>query len=215
METNELIRSLSADLAPAPYRPLTRRSVGLAFCCLATAGMGSLLLGVRADITQQVSSPLFWFQSIAALLTFCVSGAMAMAMSVPGNVTSLRRAMWILGLVAGAFIGSFVASLVRDWQMTGALISSQQLGLQCALTAIALAVVPAVCIFTAVRKQAPTDPLFNALAAILAALAIGSLGLSLHCPADEGLHLFLWHGLPVLVLSLPIAFMTRRLLANW
>ncbi|HEX4710707.1 NrsF family protein, partial [Phenylobacterium sp.] len=63
MKTDELIRSLTGELAPvAPGAAARRIALGLALGALASAAIMLAWLGLRPDLALAVSTPMFWMK---------------------------------------------------------------------------------------------------------------------------------------------------------
>ena len=101
MKTDELIQSLSADLAPvAPGAAARRIALGLGLGALASAAVMLAWLGLRADLAQAVATPMFWmkfgYSALTGLFLALVLSRLAKPAARPGVLAALAAAPFVL-----------------------------------------------------------------------------------------------------------------------
>lgn len=79
METDELIHSLSGELAPVPPGAVARRiALGLSVGALGSAAIMLAWLGLRPDLAQAVATPMFWMKfGYSALTGLALAGVLS------------------------------------------------------------------------------------------------------------------------------------------
>jgi hypothetical protein len=101
MKTDELIQSLSADLAPVAPGAVTRRiALGLGLGALASAAVMLAWLGLRADLAQAVATPMFWmkfgYSALTGLFLALVLSRLAKPAARPGVLAALAAAPFVV-----------------------------------------------------------------------------------------------------------------------
>src|SRR5258708_9376968 len=97
MKTDELIQSLSGDLAAVSPGAVARRiALGLGVGALASAGVVLAWLGLRPDLAQAVSTPMFWmkfgYSALTGLFLALVLTRLAKPAARPGALVALAAA---------------------------------------------------------------------------------------------------------------------------
>jgi hypothetical protein len=97
MKTDELIQSLSGELAPVPPAAVARRiALGLALGALGSAGVMLAWLGLRPDLAQAVATPMFWmkfgYSALTGLFLALVLTRLAKPAARPGGLAALAVA---------------------------------------------------------------------------------------------------------------------------
>lgn len=213
MRTDELIVALAR--AAHPVRPLDRPSLRLARWTAATLPLtaaAAVVIGLRADASSAITEPAFIAVAVATIATALISAASALVLSVPGA----ERSAWqrVLPLLMG---GLWALTLVV--LLTGGGNPVQRLLLWplhwlCVIEITALGIVPALALFTMLRRAAPLRRYWSAALATLASVAIGAAATQFLCPLDDPAHQLVGHLLPVAVLSMLGALAGHRFL-NW
>ncbi len=195
-----LIEELTSDLQPV--RRISRRRT-IALGVLLSSGLGGAALlaisGARPGLLELELEP----QYLAVLAGLCLMAfgglAATLGASVPGREKLGRSggAALLLGLILAAGTGfllyasaSGMPPLEGGWSW---------LGMRCLLKAGALAVLPAALLGRFVQRAAPFRPRAALAAAAGGALAFGTVTVHLSCPADDALHVLVFHSLtPIL-----------------
>jgi hypothetical protein len=198
MRTDVLIDRLAREAGPVrPLRPAWQRT--LAWLALATGFVAGivLLMSLRPDLAEQVRDARFWIEQLAALATAILAAHAALALSVPG--TSWRVALGPL-LPAALWLGSQGVGCIT------ALTGSTDVGItgepQCILLIALTGSLPAVALVAMLRRGLPVRPRLNLALAVLAAAALGNVGLRLFHTQDAALMIFIWQTGSVALLSL-------------
>jgi hypothetical protein len=208
--TERLISSLGDDLRPV--HPLPRlRTVFAIVLGIAVASIAFVSLsGAGRIATQALSgSSLYLACGVALIVAGCAGTISALAAGVPGRerlgeAATLAAA---LALLAGAAACGFAMGLQASSSPPG-------LDVQCFSVGTVLSVFPAGVILGFLLRGWIARPLRAALIALLAAGALGSMVVHLHCGFVAPRHLLLGHlSVPVvwaLVGLYPVFVLTRR-----
>lgn len=194
METDRMIATLAADLAPVqPVVPWRRMMVWLLLAVtLVTASVA--WYGFRADIRERMLMPfeqIQWFASVAAGVLAALAAA---RLAEPGRSEAWALLplpavlVWLTGLGWGcladiARLGSAALTLGTSWHCLGYIV-----GLGVPLLAVLLYML---------KDGASLRPGPVAALAGLAAAALSSAGLSLFHHLDAMLMILVWHGMAV------------------
>jgi hypothetical protein len=199
MQTDALIRSLSADLRPVQRLPApARRCARWALAAGAFVVANILLAGLRADLAAQTTNPAFLLKGAALLLIFVLSAKSAFELSVPDDSRALSKRC----LPALALSVWLVLLVLLDQRGLDGSEAALRGGLPCVLRIAVLGALPACACLAMVRRAAPLERRWCGLLACLAAFSLAALGTQLLCARDGLLHMLLWHALPVSLLGL-------------
>jgi hypothetical protein len=127
------------------------------------------------------------------LLVGTLAGALALRNAIPGREASIRE----IGLLCAVGVAAVILVLLEPIRASVSLDSFVASGLQCLTCTIALAALPWMALFWAVRRGVAlavevTGGLIGA-ASFSYAFAASRLG----CPIDDLRHILLWHVMPV------------------
>jgi hypothetical protein len=210
MSHETLIAQLAADARPVTPLPDPRvRSARWLVLAVLAVALGVMVKGLRANWTHAVEDPWFLVTFGLILATGVAAALVAMALSVPGVVSS-RWLQWTpVGLLL-VWGGVLLAEMVTS----GASLTSERVVTGCMWKTYGLAVGPAALLVWLARRAAPLDWRWAGSLAALAALSFGVLGTELICPITRHAHLFTWHFVPVLLMSVvafaAVSLWTRR-----
>jgi hypothetical protein len=190
MNTEQLIDSLAATVAPAPARRLTRRLLA----ALAAGGIAGLLLVTGwfglDGLFGLVARPYFWLRlGLLAGLVWVLSG-LAEDVSRPGARPRLRRVLVISGIMAALSLVQLGLSPAARWP--GLVMGSSWAACPYRVVAIALCALPFV--FLALRSGAPTQPWRAGAAAGALSGALGATLYALFCREPGLAFVVLWYG---------------------
>jgi LPXTG-motif cell wall-anchored protein len=167
----------------------------------------------RTDLAQQFRNPWFLFAVGGFAVAGAFGGALALRSAIPGREP--RRIE--IGLLFALTIASALSLLHEPIILAMPIGTFIHQGLPCLFGTVALAVLPLLALFWAVRRGAPlAGGIAGALAGAGAFLFSYAL-MRVNCPIDEGLHLFMWHFLPALIgvaLSAGAGFLLFRKRSN-
>ena len=200
MRTDELIVALAR--AAHPVRPLPRPSLRLARWTAAivpVTALAAVVIGLRADVSSAITEPAFIGIAVATLATALISAASVLVLSIPGAERSIvQRAvplsmcgLWALALGVLLARGGDPLQRLLVWPLHWL----------CVIEITALGIVPALALFTMLRRAAPLRRYWSAALATLASVAIGAAATQFICPLDDPAHQLVGHVVPVAVLS--------------
>ena len=198
MKTETLIAMLARGPVGAdPHAPERRIAVAAAVALPVVAAAMLVALGVRADLADAATQPMFW-----------VKLAVPLALAAAAFLATARLAR--PGGHAGAAGAGIAAILVALWLLAGASLAAAAPGERVALVAgrtalpclasIALLSLPVfAATFWALRSLAPTRPRRAGAAAGLLAGALAAAVYALHCDEMAIAFLAVWYVLGMLV----------------
>jgi hypothetical protein len=200
---DQLILELAQDAGPVkrllPLRARFGIWLGLAGAYLLG---GMLVLGIRPDLVEQLTSFSFMVQLVLSAATAVISASSAFALSVPGA----ERPRWTR-LVPLVVLAAWVAwmfyrmvSFVSDpaiWIMVISEYSPKEIGI-----GLALSSVPGILLFVMVRRAAPLRPQWTGAFALVAAGSLASIGGQLTCTSPCPIHAVVLHLAPMLAVGL-------------
>jgi len=187
-----LVAALVADVRPVP--PIRPPGVRLVWWLLvATGGLLYGVLSPRPDLHEHLGHGTFVVELIVlgALATWSawLSARGAFPDRVPSR-TEHRAA-------AGLLVLAMTTALARqpDWDIPlGAFLAA---GAPCLATTLGLALAPAMVLLAAAARGAALAPRWTGALAGGAGVVTAYVAMRLHCPLDDGLHLLIWHALPI------------------
>lgn len=210
--TGTLIESLASDLAPVrPLPPLRWVVAALALVWALVGAVGIGWLGARPDLAEAWMGGRGVAAVFAALALAGGSGtAAAVAMSIPGRESLVRRCTWCAALSMGAAAG--LGSVL--FSRTPISVAPVSAHLHCLLVAVTMGLLPAMAVVVFAGRAAPFRPLVLAVAAAAAAASVGTVVSQAACPMPDMRHLLMGHVLaPVAgaaLLTLPLVLVLRH-----
>lgn len=211
MKTDELVTLLAKDAGPvAPKATARRFTKALGWGMLGTSLAMVMSMGVRPDIAEAVTLPMFWmklaFPSLVAIASYHAATRLArpgMRLElIPGTLAMLVAAVWLLAIVT--LLNAAPAE--RDDIIFGSSWRS-------CLVSIPLLSIPMFgAAMWAMKGLAPTRLALAGASAGLLAGAVSAAVYSLHCPEMEAPFLALWYVLGMLVPAIAGAVIGPRLL---
>ncbi len=192
-----LIDRLATAAGPVRrLRPPAVRLMGwLAMVVAVAAGVAAA--GLRRDVGVRLASPVF-LAELACLGAAAVAAAwIALRGSVPGLDDRRARRVLFVAIVAGVVLG------LADSQPPQAtpIASFVGRGIPCATWSIIAALAPAAVLLVAVWRGLPLRSVASSGAAGLASALVAYAILRVRCSLDEMLHVAIWHGGPVVVVT--------------
>lgn len=212
MKTDDLIAILAsgADVRVAA-RPLRATVLPLAAAVLASVLLMLLLLGVRADLAQELAMPAFWIKVVFSAGLAAAAWLAVRRLSLPGARVaalpwSLAAPVLVLWCVAG-------------WSLLAA-APDERAGLfwgaswrYCPLLIALLSLPLLAATLRMMRSLAPTRLRLAGAAAGLAAGAVAALVYCLHCPELSAVFVGFWYLLGMLIPTALGALLGPRVLA--
>jgi hypothetical protein len=191
-------------------RPLPLR-VALCFGLGAAAMAMYATLSPRPDLARQLIVPSFIIEILALAVASLLLAVLALQGARPGREPGAMAWSLTLGVLALAAAVAF--GHARD---PGVPIDAfVSVGMPCATATLGLAMAPGLAYLVALRRGAPLAPVSSGALAGGAALLLAYLAMRLHCPLDEGFHLFVWHILPAIPAMLLGAAVGALWLRRW
>lgn len=191
MKTEDLIEALAVGLEPA--RPSRLNPLMLAGAAAVAGVAVAMLLGVRGDIADAVTGPVFWLKAAYTGALALAAGWLATQLGRPGtNVGPAWRA--VAGVAAVAVLAGAVElarsppqARLDDWLGFTWTICARNILMVSALTG------PLV--FLSARSLAPTRPGQAGAAIGLLSGAIAATAYGLHCPEATAAFVATWYTL--------------------
>ena len=211
MRTDELIRTLVADVQPAPGVGKTLAvALAMVFALVATAFV--LVLGPRPDIASAATTVRFDLKIVQMALLFGAALMLALRLSVPGaSAWRAGAGVAAVALLIAAAMALELAVLPRAKWLTVA-IGSNALVCLPAIMSMGLPLLAAA--LYAFRLGAPTRPALTGAVAGLAAGAAAAVVYATHCTDDLPLFVALWYGIALSVLTV-IGALVGRVVLRW
>ncbi|MDB5601051.1 MAG: hypothetical protein JWN71_3095 [Xanthobacteraceae bacterium] len=212
MKTNDLIRSLTQDLATPPPRLGARLALGLGIGFALAAALFFVVLGPRPDIAQAILWPRFDFKFVVTLSLAAASLFLVLRLARPAaELRPAAIALRIVLLILATGVGVELMTLPSVWWQT---VATGKNAMVCLQAIPALAIPLLIGILLALRSGAPTRP---ALAGAAAGLLAGGLAATLyatHCTDDSPLFVAIWYSLAVGIVTAAGAI-AGRLMLKW
>ncbi|MDE1918937.1 MAG: DUF1109 domain-containing protein [Sphingomonadales bacterium] len=213
MNTDDLIRSLSQNVAPVPRGALAGRIVaGMAAGAAVTAVIVTGVLGIRPDLHDAMHGFSFWMKWIytGSLGIGAVVGVLRLARP---DVASLRGLWWLtvpVLLLAGIGMGELASTPSREW-LAMWLGASWKV---CPWLVLTLAMPIFIGLLWSFRRMAPTRLREAGAVAGLAAGAWAATIYCLHCPEVSAIFVLTWYSLGI-VLAAGIGALLGPRLMRW
>jgi hypothetical protein len=212
VRTEELIVALARD--GHPVRRLDRPSLRLVrwtAAIIPVTALAAIVIGLRADVSSAITQPAFLGIAAATIATALIAAASALVLSIPGaERSSLQRALPLS--LGGLWAVALVVLLTRGGDPLQRLLVWPVHWL-CVIEITMLGIVPALALFTMLRRAAPLRTHWSGALATLASVAIGAAATQFLCPVDDPAHQLVGHLFPVAVLSMLGALAGRVVLA--
>lgn len=191
--TRALIRRLLDEAAPVRRLRTPLARLGLWLLVVATVSGVVGLFGVRPDLGARLRDPTYLLDVTALAAAGMLMAAGALQEAVPGYEARWAARSLGLGLGLTAIVLWFLYPVHGEVTVTQFIAT----GVGCATKSVVLAALPWCALLLAVRHGAPLAPARAGALAGGAAFLTAALLMRVACAMDEGLHLFVWHALPV------------------
>jgi hypothetical protein len=211
METEELIRSLAADVRPVRrHAAYGRVMLGLLGGGVISLGLVAWTLGVRPDLDVAARGFTLWMKWVYAASLGVVAVAAVLRLGRPE--AGRLRGLWALGvpvlLLGGISIGELARAAPTDWP--GLLLG--QSWRSCPWLVAMLSVPILAGLAWAFRRLAPTRLRAAGAMAGLAAGAWSAWLYCLHCPEVSAVFVLVWYTLGIALAGVLGAVLGPRLL---
>lgn len=205
-DTNTLIDSLCGELKPVQKakHPFAYTLPWLAITA-AFAFFVVRFVGVRHDVIEQLSNPVFLFETITVALLAVIAAISSAYLMIP----DMRGKKWLLSVtftIAGIFVlWNIVKMSAEGFQLPRFNFD------HCMREGMFLALLPMMALIFFMRAGATTKPVIMAVMNLLAGASIAYIGLRFTCSMDTVGHALVFHLVPYMFIGALIGLVARRL----
>lgn len=210
-----LIDQLTQDLKPVKALPSAAvvTLIWICGCGLLLGGGIALFHRYRNDVDVLIHSFQFVWIFASLLLLSAFSAMMALKSAVPGKDLSKAWFVWLMIFFASGLGPLAMRSMNEPSEMAMSGLSPAT-GWHCSFSLLMYALIPVASLIWFIhRKLASTRPVLTGCLIGLSVGAFGAATLAWTCSSNEGVHLMIWHLLPVLILSFVFAKVSRKFLS--
>ena len=211
MRTDDLVTMLATGAgAVRPNQPERRFAAALGCGLVSAALLMALLLGLRPDLGEAISLPMFWVKFGFVAWVAAAGLLAALRLTRPG-----LRLAWVPGALAAPVLAIWLLAAVVVARADASLRAELFLGEtwnSCPLLVAALSAPVLVAVVWAMRGLAPTRLRLAGASAGLLSGAVGALVYCLHCPELEAPFVGTWYLLGMLIPTAVGAVLGPRLL---
>lgn len=210
MQSEELISQLAQHAESTSKRATPARLFALWLAALlAYIILASLWVGVRPDLSLQLSSKPYLAELIA-LMAILASSCLSAAYLAYPDMYQKRRLVLLPGLAMFAFIA--VLGFELAYAAPSEHSHDHDHGYMCSLHITVMALLPACLIFYGIGKMASTHLGYAGAIAMCASFSTGALIARLGEHNDSIPHMVLWHYPPIILAALAGVLLGRWLL---
>lgn len=212
MNTDDLIRTLSADAGLQRPSPTASLLVALPLALVAAAVFLVLTLGVRADLAAALGTLRFPFKFVVTL-SLLASALMVFRHALYPVDSAHPGWPWLLlapAVLGLGIIAELFATPAPGWQM----LAQGKNALLCLTMIPAFGAIPLGLMLWVLRQGAPLRPGLAGIGAGLVAGAIAATFYAMHCPDDSPFFLATWY-IPAIGLLAAAGGVLGRVLARW
>ena len=209
MKTDDLVTMLATGISPVPKNAISR-PVALAILASVPASLAILLLtyGLRRDLMQAISLPMFWLKLAFPLCIAFFAGVMLGRLARPG-VRAGRAGWGIAAAVGGLFALAIVAWFgTPEQDRLQSMLGVSWRTCTLSISLMALPILSAVML--ALKNAAPTQPAWAGAAAGALAGGLGAAVYALYCIEMTAPFLAVWYVVGMLVPVLAGGLLGRR-----
>ncbi len=211
MDTGDLIRRLSDDVAPVRRNAVGRRlAIGLLLGALVSAVCALLLLGIRPDLMLAMRGISFWMKWGYTISLTLIAFVLAVQLARPDSNMLRWRWLLVIPVVPLAVMGAVELSRVPTSHWLHMLLGHSWAS--CPWHVLLLAIPIFVGLLWSFRRLAPTRLRAAGAAAGLAAGAFSATIYCLHCPEVSAVFVLTWYSLGIVLASALGALVGPRLL---
>jgi len=198
MNTEDLINSLSANVAPVRRGAVGRRiALGLVVGALASGAYVVLRMGVRPDLGSAMHGFSFWLKWAYTISLSLAALFMAAQLARPDS--HRLQGLWLLAIPALLLAGVGATELIHTPQTEWLAMWLGHSWKQCPWRVLGLAMPIFVGLLWSFRWLAPTRLRAAGAAAGLAAGAFAATIYCLHCPEVSAIFVLTWYSLGILL----------------
>jgi hypothetical protein len=211
MKTDDLINLLGTNIEPVKGGQL--RNTLLAALAVGAAGALCLMLLIFGAPGEAIGKSYLGLKVLGLAFTLALVAAGAsylLRAARPGEPG--RRPLVVIGLLFFAILSAGVIALVLSHPTAwGGMVFGPQ-WVACLICIPLFSIVPFASLVWALRKEAPTNPVWTGAVAGLVAGALGAAAYTLHYPTGSIPFIVLWYGGPIVMCALVGAILGPRLL---
>lgn len=195
--SEDLIADLSAQAIPVRrLRPPVWRTIGLVTLAGAIVALSVAWHGLRPDIAQKFSEPLYVLEWIASLTTAFGAFLAAFHLSLPD-----RSPRWLAAALipAALWLSVIGAGCLADFSAHGRHAFAWGTSLSCFRYITEMGIPLTLVVLVMIRHAAPIRPIQTTICAGLGAAALSATGLTLFHDLEASWLVLIWHGSALLV----------------
>jgi hypothetical protein len=209
-ETEELIVDLVAGLAPVQrLPPISIRLMRWFAVALVTAAAAVWFIGLRADVSRAMATPIVLLSLGLAVAAFGSAGALALRLSIPGADQSVGL-RWMPVTIVAVWVAGLML-LARNAGVSWTALVHEPFHAACVFRVVAIAVLPTIWLAGEVRRGFALHAVSATALAALGGGALAAMAVQLVCPIDRPAHLLVSHVLPMLGLVMAATVAARTL----
>jgi hypothetical protein len=211
VRTDELIDLLARGAGPARYALAARRAwIALGAGVIAALLMMQMLYGVRSNLFQHASLPMFWMKLAFVAVLAGTGWILARRLGRPG--AAFGAGPWMLAAPVAAIWALAAYELAKAEPAARSALVLGQTWDACPFRIVLLSVPAFVAMLWMLRGFAPTRPRLAGAVAGLCAGAVGATAYSFHCPELAAPFLGTWYVIGILIPAAAGALLGPRLL---
>ncbi len=211
MKTDDFISLLATGVTPVSQATLARRfCIALLIGVAATTVMVAGVFGIRPDLAQVATTPLFWAKVALPLCLMICSLLVSTRLARPGVAAGKRWVLVGLPVAAVWIAASYLLTTVPADERLPMILGKTWRG--CPFYISMLSVPGFIAVFWALRGLAPTRLALTGAAGGLLAGSTATLAYCLHCPEMGVAFWGAWYLLGMLVPTVVGALLGPRLL---
>lgn len=211
MKLDDFIEKLANDVSKeTPRTPPSRVTFSIFALVIVYGVVLQAVLGIQPEISWQLSSWIF-VTEVGLLflisLTSCTAVAYFAYPDLKQRVFPERFKYFVAGLVVLLLLlqGSYAAEYAEVEQV------SPPHTIECSICILLAAILPAFLLSVVVKKGATTRPLGSAFAVAVGSCSFCALALRLAEDNNSVTHIFIWHYLPIVLVTVFAVLVGRRL----
>ena len=212
MNTDEFARLLATGAGVVEPDATKRRvTAALSWGLFATTLLMAVSLGVRVDLVNALTQPMFWIKLLFPLSVAACAYVAVTRLARPGVVIPRRSVLVLVSIFAAVWLMALVALIAAPSDRRVAMLLGSTW--ETCVTSVALLSIPVFAgAFWALKGLAPTRLALAGGAAGLLAGAVAAAVYALHCPETSPAFLGVWYVLGMLIPTVIGASVGPRLL---
>ena len=209
MKNRHLINTLSQNIKPIKViAPLWKRLLMWMMIAILTTGLWLWMMKLRTDLDRMLTTPLFLIELFLLALLLIFSGFCLLSASIPGRLKKIHLYQ-LVGLWVSWKLNLLISLSAKHYKLT---IMDPFYVYSCGIIVTAVAVIPAIVLFIWMKKAAPLNKKLTIGLMGSCSGLIGLTTITLYCHITELVHILLWHGSPVLIITIIGVLCGKKLL---